>query len=472
MSAAKLDPDRLAEGAVQGDDRGRDAPFADDVGLPADMSRGDAFGRDDSPPLPELRTLADLLAPSVDRAERRAKGKEKAVPLPWPSVADHFGGGLWPGAHFLTAGTGIGKTVLGLQCVLHAARAGLPALYVGLELEQMQIALRLIGEASGVPWSALYLGKAGPAWISRAREAIPKLQGLPIYIEHARPQGWPVRELAHLIRAIRAKHPQPEGPGSLPVLVVLDYLQIVGAENDAHGRPLDLRERIGRASYFCRYVAEHFDVANLIVSSIARDKYNALGTAVASAGLKYESDDAGRPVNRSVLNPDALVGLGKESGEIEFSADSVSVLVRVPETRKPSGAVDMLFVTAKGRATGACWSPLHFTNWSYREADDGGSQTVRAMQEAEEAREAKREAKKSAKEQAKVDKLVADAAAIVRYVQAHPKCTVKTARLLAVGDNPRRWAPAVELLGNALQADGGLTIDLTKLPEQVRACMR
>jgi hypothetical protein len=85
--------------------------------------------------------------------------------------------------------------------------------------------------------------------------------------------------------------------------------------------------------------------------------------------------------------------VGKESGEIEYAGDSVSVLARVPGTWK-DGASDVLFITAKGRATGPTWSPLHFTRWGYREADDGGSFAIAAMKAAADGgRKAKRAAK-------------------------------------------------------------------------------
>jgi hypothetical protein len=415
-----------------------------------------------------LRTLDELLEPALDRAERRAVGKEKPIPLPWPSVAEHFGGGLWPGVHFLVAGTGVGKTVLALQVTLHAARQGFPALYIGLELEATQIALRLVGEQASVPWSLLYLGKAGPAHIARAREAMPALRGLPLHVEFGRPQGWPVSELGRLADAMRAKYPAADGPGSRPFLVVLDFLQIVGAEEE--GRTPELRERIGRAAYFARDVASRLEAIVFVICSTARDKYALLADACKAAGLEWDEDDAGRPTNRGVANPDAVVGLGKESGEIESSGDSVSVLARVPGTRK-GAAQDMLFVTAKGRATGGRWSPLHFTGWSYREADDGGSFTLEAMGAAETARETKREEKKAAKEQAKVDKIVADAVALVRYVLAHPRCSARSARVNALADNSRRWTPAKAKLGAALVDDGGLTVDVSKLSEEVRRCL-
>jgi hypothetical protein len=418
----------------------------------------------------DLPTLDDLMGPALERAERRASGQEKPIPLAWPMLAEHFGGGVWPGVHFVISLTGLGKTTWALQQSLYSARLNVPVMYIGLELEPLQITLRLLAEEAGLAWSALYTGKAGPACFARAREAIPRLCGLPLHLEFARPQGWPVSELVGAAEALRSKYPEPsEAPGSRPMLIVLDYLQIVGAETDASGRPLDLRERIGRASYVCRDVASRLNAGVLVVSSTARDKYGLLSEACGAAGLVCDESEAGRPINRRVLRPDALVGLGKESGEIEFSADSVSVMARVPGTERERGC-DVLFVTAKGRATGATWSPLHFTGHRYVEADDGGSFTLEAMKASETARGTKREQKRQAKEQAKVDRAIADAGAVAKYVREHPRCSVRAARS-AVGDNFRRWTPAVEKLGRALLTSDGLSLDEAHLPAEVRACL-
>lgn len=420
---------------------------------------------------PRLLTLDDMLDQSLDRAEQRSKREEKPIPLPWPSLESHFGGGLWPGVHFLCAGTGIGKTALSLQVALHAARASFPVAYVGLELEALQVTLRMLGEQARVPWSMLYTGQAGPSYLEAARQAAPQLRGLPLHFEFGRPRGWPVSELGSVAEAMRAKYPEESGPGSRPFLLVLDFLQIVGDEV-REGRPAELRERIGRAAYFSRDVAARLDAAVFVIASVARDKYALLADAIGRAGLTYVVDDRGRPVKRGLLAPDVLVGLGKESGEIEFSADSVSTVFRVPGTWSEAGC-DVVFATAKGRATGPTWSPLRFTGFRYEETPDGGAETVRAFEEVKK----KRQRAKAERDQGKADKALADAVAVARFVQENPRCSVRSARLV-VDDNPRRWAVAKEILGAALVGASGkpgaktpLTFDPSKATTTVRAAL-
>ena len=190
------------------------------------------------------------------------------------------------------------------------------------------------------------------------------------------------------------------GPGSRPLLIVLDYLQIIGPEEGEDGKykTLDLRERIGRAAYAMREVATAHNIAILVVASVARDKYG-LWPMVMNAELQWEMDGT-KVVGRRVGIPDILVGLGKESGEIEYGADSVSVLSRVPDTYVDGQGESVVFVTAKGRATGARWTPMHFTGFRYEPARDGGEAVLEALQRADKGKEQKRAQKEEDKRRA------------------------------------------------------------------------
>jgi hypothetical protein len=85
-------------------------------------------------------------------------------------------------------------------------------------------------------------------------------------------------------------------------------------------------------------------VVVLCVSSVARERYKLLSDIKGAAKLSYSVDPNGdgNPIHRRVFDPDAVVGAGKESGEIEYAADSVSVVARVvgrssrpPQVRAP-----------------------------------------------------------------------------------------------------------------------------------------
>jgi len=326
--------------------------------LPEDPEADAVPMGEDGKPAEQLRRLGDVLDDAIRRAEARRTKEERPVSVPWPDLGEQLGGGLWPGLHVLVGGTGTGKSTMALQLALEAARQGTPVGYVGLELGELDVALRLLGEAAGVSWSRLYTGRATADEVSKAGARKDDLAGLPFYLELGRPNGWPAGELEVFAERMRREHPEAK-PGALPMLIVLDFLQIVGDETREDGRTmgLELRERIGRAAYFARDVSRRLNVAVLAVSSTARDKYGALGgDALDEIGLWL--DKAGHP---RVSRPDALVGTGKESGELEYSADSVTVAVRGPKLVTAEGTERcVVLVTAKGRATGAGWCALRF----------------------------------------------------------------------------------------------------------------
>lgn len=303
--------------------------------------------------------IGDAVDGALDLFRRRHDGTEKPMPLPWPGVAQALGGGLWPGAHVLTGTTAAGKTAFAIQCAISTAAAGHPVLYIGLELDTAQIVARLasllLGEHEGRPvahWSDIYLGKVAPP-----EEAIREVAGLPLYVEEAPPGGWSARAMDARVKDLRLKH-----PGKTP-LVVLDFLQLVGP-SEPGGRREELRERIGAAAYAGRQVARTHGAVVLMLSSISR--------AGATDLLKMGSEDS-----LGSGDPAELVGLGKESGDIEFAADSVLCLAREPrDENEPKGPATIWLAIAKQRAGSPTWCCLKF-NGSWHEEDRSATPATR-----------------------------------------------------------------------------------------------
>jgi hypothetical protein len=189
-----------------------------------------------------------------------------------------------------------------------------------------------------------------------------ELARLPFHLEVAPPFGWSYPTLWEKAQAMRARYPerrdeagQPQ-PGSAPFLVVLDFLQIVSGRERARE---DMRERIGRAAYIGRAVARDLDAAVLLVSSTARDNYGALN-----------GEKEGRGAALGEGSPVRLVGLGKESGEVEYAADSVLVLCREAwdGPTPPIGGAGTWLAVAKVRAGTPAWVRLAFDGGVFREA--------------------------------------------------------------------------------------------------------
>lgn len=300
-----------------------------------------------------LVSLGSLLVPAIERAEQRQTGGEKPVPVPFRDYSEALCGGFWPGVHTQVAGTGAGKSTYMFQCATFAARERVPVLYIGLELSQFQVALRALGEAAGVSWSKLYTGRGSTRDIERAREALPELTELPFYVEFGTAHGWAPSLLVTRAEQIRKRHPTG------PMLVVLDFLQLVGSEPVAFGSAPDLRERIGRASYAGVHVANTLGASVVLISSSARAHYGLLAGDVKSAGLTTCTVPGHAGPVRTILGPDALLGLGKESGEIEYSAESQTVLVKWPAPLD-NGERVVIAAVPKLRYGPPRWVPFQF----------------------------------------------------------------------------------------------------------------
>jgi replicative DNA helicase len=317
---------------------------------------------DETDPARDLRAELDAAAPRLSwfegealaQMQLRAEGKLRPVQTPWKGLNTQLGGGLWPGMHVLSGTTGSGKTQMALQLAGFAAAAGVPTLYVALELNRPELLARLISAAfaeSGrrVSWSDLYQGRNPGALAEAKRDVIPMLRGLPLHVEEGAAGQWQAATLEDRFKGISDYY------GKAP-LIVLDYLQIVGPESDRQ----DLRMCIRSAALRARNVARR-GATVLLLSSVSRE----------NAKLLVPGDDQIRPGGER-SDPSMLVGLGKESGEIEFTADTVLALSR--EEFDPAGT-PMHLAIAKQRAGRPGWVSFRFdgSGFSAQQALTGAS---------------------------------------------------------------------------------------------------
>lgn len=350
---------------------------ADDEWLPDDNDAPDApptaqqhAPAPAKPEAPKLQPVSALFAKSIERGRLRQKGLELPVPTPWRELNETLGGGLWPGLHTLIAGTAVGKTQLCLQIASFAVTRPrpIPVGLIELELDEMQLALRLLGDDAKVSWSGAYLGKLHDDQFKLLDVSAERLSRIPMYSDFGDAMSWGPRRLRAMAAAMRVAHPTG------PLLLVLDFLQLVGADDQQSSR-LDLRERIGGAAYHARMVSREFGASVLVVSSTARDNYAALSSKMDKTGLRVVR--SGHVQRRVVGNPDALIGTGKESGEVEYAADSVTVLIRPQLTLGnnhqeidqvlASEGQPIVAVTAKVRAGRPSWMALCFRGGVFSE---------------------------------------------------------------------------------------------------------
>jgi replicative DNA helicase len=349
-------------------------------------------------------TLRDRVEAAFKVMLRRAHGEEKPVPTRWGRVNEKLRGGFWPGLYTLTSASGMGKTQWAVDVALHAAQSFLEehvrgeqesagpdrVVYIALELGDVDLMARIWGLMAsrvvaemraegrlehdiretgllGVRWSDLFFGrdstgKALPEAVLRwvAEDFGPRLAGLPLHIETANAIGWSYTDL----RRVAAEH--------RPRLIVLDYAQLVSSPPDGARRE-ELRETIGNVAKAARDLARRpGGPAILALSSTARSNYGALdGTGDADEVEKGKR----RPLGKG--DPARLIGLGKESGELEFTADCVLVLGQNPEPEgnetPPGSPRETWLGIAKGRGFARAWVPMTFDGARFETPEDEGA---------------------------------------------------------------------------------------------------
>lgn len=328
-------------------------------------------------------------------ADRKA-GKWKIVATPFEALNTRLGGGFEPGVHILVGGSGSGKSTLAVQCAIDAARAGHPVAYVSLELEAEQVAARMVAALHNAStgstrayWSNIYRGTDFRGFDYEAR--CEELAKLPIVLDVHSSLQW----RASFLRTV-ADQARAHGDASRIPFVVLDYLQLVGEEESDKGA--DARTRISRAASAAHDIATELRAAVLVVSSVARSNYGVAGgdrKKIKESGVYFgvetpnanDSADVGRTVGHPLFGEDALIGLGKESGEIEYSASNVLALVKSPPPKtkrerkkgaKPAPRIVALAL-AKVRMGRPGWLPLLFDGATF---DEGSTDDAIAFNEA------------------------------------------------------------------------------------------
>jgi putative DNA primase/helicase len=297
-----------------------------------------------------------LAARTKGLIDRLHSGELAPVPTPWDELNAALRGGYFPGVHFIMGATGVGKTVFTSTIALHAAREGHPVAIAPLEMGAEETVVRVAAESCGVPWAAIMTGTATDAQVKTIKAAVDDILSLPFVIGEIQPKGF---EPAHL--EALCERAAEMSVGKTP-LVIIDFVQLMSAGSGF--RSSDLRSQIRDAAYAARASAVAHGCAVIMVSSVGRHGYKIVSgesEALKAVGVGFETEcgfsfDGDQPnVNHFLRGAGQLVGLGKESGELEYSATTVSVLVKRPAIRN-----GVALAIAKQRYLSPTWMPMRF----------------------------------------------------------------------------------------------------------------
>ena len=278
---------------------------------------------------------ATTLAGVIDNAEKSARqaqqeardgviGARTGIPFIDERTSGMRGGRLW----VLAGRPGAGKSVLGIQALIHAAKHGIPGALVSLEMGAAEIGIRMLAQHLGISATRLSAGHdAEVAALDGPRVA--SLRGLPVIFDQT---AYRVSDILQRAAAWKRRH-------GIRLLVV-DYLQRVEG-----GKGSSRNEEIGDVVRRLKRLALELDICVACIASLNR----------------MSERENRRPV---------LADL-RESGDIEFDADVVLALRRADMEDAPVYDVDIGILKNRTGRVGWAATPLSFDarHQTFREID-------------------------------------------------------------------------------------------------------
>ena len=131
-------------------------------------------------------TSAEIATAALDAAAAAYQNHGRhpdAIPTGLKALDDLLGG-LGRGKLIVAGGRpGMGKSALGLALAFNAARAGVPALILSIEMTDVELGHRLLSMVSDVPYSRTQAGRFGEADYGKLVAARDMIAGLPLTID-------------------------------------------------------------------------------------------------------------------------------------------------------------------------------------------------------------------------------------------------------------------------------------------------
>ena len=250
--------------------------------------------------IPGGKTLSEYAARFTK--ERIQTVAMQRVSTGFPELDRGLNGGLTNGLYVLGAVPGLGKSTLALQIAHNLSSRGIPALYFALEMNWAWITAKSICRAyfmqnhrAGVQASELLDARRSQAFseeewerINRAREQVER-ESAHFYLYEQGPDLTHIGQIQEHIQAFQeANRQRYEG---LPLLVVVDYLQIL-APREAAMRASDKQLVDDNVRELCK-IRDQQNVIILLISALNRGSYNraiTLDSFKESGSIEYSAD--------------------------------------------------------------------------------------------------------------------------------------------------------------------------------------
>jgi len=226
-------------------------------------------------------------------------------------------GPLAPDRLAITVGpTGRGKTGFAVQVAEAVAAAGWPVIYLSAELTVGEVAARLIAvrAAGRVAWRDVLRGHVPRPELEQACAAL-VAECSSLYLYAPPPGARTAKKLHEMAVEAAQRHTRP-------MLIIVDYLQRLEGPSEQR---LDRRQEVSQLSGALRAISQpdgdYPGAGILCLSSTARSNYSKDASPLRGFMPLWEAASS---------DIDSLVGLGKESGEVEHDASLVLVLTCDP----------------------------------------------------------------------------------------------------------------------------------------------
>lgn len=205
-------------------------------------------------PLP----VSDFALSFIDRVQNRADGVTQAGrPTNIPRLDRLMPNGLGDGKLVVIAARpSVGKSSFAQQIALTHAQAGVPAAFLGMEMENDEVTDRTVANIGRVRLSAIQTGRLSPEEWDQSVEAVERLRSLPLYLYDV--PGLTLADVASKARSLVRKY-------GIKTLVV-DYLQLMQGDPKK-----DRRFQLEEITRGLKRLAKQLGITVILLSQLNRD---------------------------------------------------------------------------------------------------------------------------------------------------------------------------------------------------------
>lgn len=265
----------------------------------------------DSKAFEHTQTLADAVSAAYDHTDRASRGLIKFVPTGFKDLDALLAGGMTsPDLYIIAGRPGMGKTAFLVSAARNAAKAGKKVAIFSLEMENKQIAMRLIAQEAGVSYDKQKSGHlSSEDWeqFTKAAETLANPDLYPIVIN-----DMPSISVSKMRQELRRMENVD--------LLIVDYIQLGGVDGKYDRRD----QEIGEITRGLKSIGKEFGIPVFAAAQLSR---------------AVEQRSEKKPILSDL----------RESGDIENDADVVMFIYRPNQFATDQTKYEAEIIVAKHR---------------------------------------------------------------------------------------------------------------------------